>query len=254
MNSSVASDGWGDTHCMSIMNYLIFHLLNLPPGEEKLLSFKLAYYVTDLFLLSARLYKTQRFWESWVGDLSVSPWVYSQKCVIHVSMADLIVMPAYACICVSRSMCLREPPPLFACLERTSFITIKEPGSSQQAGARRCCQERGNTHAFESLQLPNCFTSGENTQHTHAHTDVSCFLWFPLASLFFALVVFSHHSSCLTQTLYIKPLHFLFLYNKIFVILFTCCVALSGTVHFCHLEGIHWTVLAEGGSWNGTAW
>lgn len=141
------------------------------------------------------------------------------------------------------------------CMSGANIFHHHQGAGKQSAGrCRRRCQERGNAHAFESLQLPNCFTSGENTQHMHAHTDVSCFLWFPLASLFFALVVFSHHSSCPTQTLYVKPLHFLFSYNKIFVILFTCCDALSGTAHFCHPEGIHWTVLMEGGSWNGTAW
>lgn len=91
-------------------------LSTLLPREE-LLSFKLAYYVTDLPLLSTVLQKTERFGEPRVGALSVSPWVYFPEWKIHVSMVDLIIVPACACICESRNMCLGGPPPLFACLE-----------------------------------------------------------------------------------------------------------------------------------------
>lgn len=84
-------------------------------------------------------------------------------------MADLIVMPAYACICVSRSMCLREPPPLFACLERTSFITIKEPGSSQQAGAADAVRREG-THTLLNLYSYLIALPLEKTHTTRMHT------------------------------------------------------------------------------------
>lgn len=48
---------------MSIMNYLVFRSHFQTFLQEKLLSFKLAYDVTDLPLLSAMLQKIQRFGE-----------------------------------------------------------------------------------------------------------------------------------------------------------------------------------------------
>lgn len=122
-------------------------------------------------------------------------------------------------------------------------------GATKQSASRfhRSCQERGNAHTFDSLQLPNCFTSGEKTQHTR--TDASCHIPFGVIILCSCCVFPSlFHHSCLAQTLYIKLLRFLFSFSKIFVILFTCCVSLSGAVHFCTPEGIHWTVLMERGS------
>lgn len=88
----------------------------------------------------------------------------------------------------------------------------------------------------------------EKRRSTHTKMQAARF---PLVSLFFALVVFPHHSFIIL----LSHKHFTsnsrisyFLFNKMFVILFTCCASLSGTVHFCAPEGIHWTVLMERGS------
>lgn len=71
---------------------------------------------------------------------------------------------------------------------------------------------------------------------------------FPLASLFFALVVFPHHLSCLTQIIYIKLLYERVFYSIRNLLFHSPAVILSGTVHFREPEGTHWTVLKKRGS------
>lgn len=64
-----------------------------------------------------------------MGAFCIFPGVYSLKRKINISMGDLIIVkhthvlvPVH--VPVSESVCSREPPPSFACLERTSIITI----------------------------------------------------------------------------------------------------------------------------------
>lgn len=179
---------WHALHVNNELPRFPLPLSNLPPREE-LLSFKLAHDVTDLPLLSAMLQKIQRFGERWLRAFSVSPWVYPQKWVIHVSMAAGIIAPACGCICESRSMCLGEPPSLFACLEWTSFITIKAPQSSQQADSTDAVGREG-MHTLSTLYSYLIALPLEKTHSTYAQMRATKFL---LVSLFFALVVFSHH-------------------------------------------------------------